>query len=180
MKTLNQMKTQKQSQSGFTLIEVLVALVVLSFGVLGLITTTHSVNLHQRKADDATEATMVATDYMENIKRLATNEPLGGIFGFDYIINDQTGGFLASYSTPNDFMRSLAETNSDDTDIPAGFTRTTTFTVFPPPAWATEDFTAPGTIHMVEIQVDVAWTDPTGIAKNIALNTVLQRRQFIQ
>lgn len=180
MKTMNQMKTQKQSQSGFTLIEVLVSLVVLSFGVLGLITTTHSVSLHQRKADDSTEATMVATDYMENIKRLATNEPLGGIYGFDYVINDQTGGFLASYTQPNDFIRSIAETNSDDADIPPGMTRTTTITVFPPPAWATEDFTAPNTIHMVEVQVEVAWTDSTGIAKNIAFNTVLQRRQFIQ
>lgn len=180
MKFLNQKKTQYQSQAGFTLIEVLVALTVLSFGVLGLITTTHSVSLHQRKADDVTEATMVATDYIENIKRLATNEPLGGIYGFDYVVNSQAGGFLAGYNAPNNFMRNLAETNTEDPDIPVGFTRTTTLTVFPPPAWATENFTIPNEIHMIEVQVNVAWTDSTGIAKNIALNTVLQRRQFIQ
>lgn len=173
MRISNQMKTQMQSQSGFTFIEILLSIAIFSIGILGLMTTTSSVSLHQRSADEMTEATMIASDRLEEIKRLATNEPLGGTFGFSYFVNDQTGGFLNGFTTPNNFTRSLVETVGN-------FTRTTTVTVFPPPAWATESFLTPQTIHMVEAQVDVSWTGPTGNTKNIALNTVLQRRQFIQ
>ena len=174
MKT--QMKTQMQSQSGFTFIEILVAITIFSVAILGLISTTNTVSLHQRNADDATEATLIASDQMEQIKRLATNEPLGGIYGFEYFVNDQTGGFLANYNIrPNDYTRSIVETVN-------GFTRTTTVQVFPPigPVTATENFITPDNIHMVEIHVDVSWISPTGGSKNMELFTVLQRRQFIQ
>jgi type IV pilus assembly protein PilV len=174
MKISNQMKTQMQSQSGFTFIEVMIAITLFSVGILGLMTTTHTVSLNQRNADDLTEATLIASDRMEEIKRAATNEPVGGSFGFAYFVNDQTGGFLNGYSAPADFRRTLAET------LTGGYTRTTTVTVFPPTAWATEDFTTPDNIHMVEVQVDVSWANASGATKNILLNTVLQRRQFIQ
>jgi len=172
MKIWKRLKTQVQSHSGFTLIEVLIAITILSVGILGLLSMSGSVSLHQRSADNMTEATMIASDRMEEIKRAATNEPLGGIYGFSYFVDD-TSGFLAGYSAPTDFRRTL-------TDTANGFTRTTTVTVYPTAAQATEDFTAPGTIHMVEAQVDVSYTNPTGATKNIVLNTVLQRRQFIQ
>ena len=163
-----------QSQSGFTFIEVMIAITIFSVGILGLMTTTHTVSHNQRNADSMTEATLIASDRMEEIKRLATNEPQGGSFGFDYFVNDQTGGFLASYSTPNDQTRTLTET------LTGGYTRTTTVAVYPSTAWATEDFTAADTIHMVEVQVDVSYPSSTGATKSLQLNTVLQRRQFIQ
>ena len=163
-----------QSQSGFTFIEVMIAMTIISVGILGLMTTTHTVSHNQRNADMMTEATLIAADRMEEIKRMATNEPVGGSFGFSYFVDDQTGGFLASYSTPADYRRTLTET------LTGGYTRTTTVTVYPASAWATEDFTIPDTIHMVEVRVDVLYTTATGATKNMQLNTVLQRRQFIQ
>ena len=169
------MKTQMQSQSGFTFIEILISITILSVGILGLITTTHSVSLNQRNADDMTEATLIASDRMEEIKHAATNEPLGGIYGFDYFVDDQSGGFLNGYSAPNSYTRSLVETV-------ANFTRTTQVQVYPviSSVTATENFTTPDNIHMVEVHVDVSWTSSSGAVKNLDLNTIMQRRQFIQ
>lgn len=167
-----------QSQSGFTFLEILISITIFSVAILGLMTTSHTVGMSQRSADDMTEATMIATDHMENIKRFATNEPLGGAYGFDYLID--SAGFLVSYSAPDDFTRSRVETTTEDPDLPPGVTRTTTLTIYPASAQATEDFTMPDTIHMVEVQVDVTWVDASGATKKIPLSTVLQRRQFIQ
>ncbi len=172
MKIWKRLKTQVQSHSGFTLIEVLIAITILSVGILGLLSTSGAVSVNQRGADNMTKATMIASDRMEEIKRFATNEPLGGIYGFSYFVDD-TNGFLTGFSAPNNFRRTLTETVGN-------FSRTTTVTVFPPPAWATENFTIPQTIHLVEAQVDVSYTNPAGGTKNIVLSTVLQRRQFIQ
>ncbi len=168
------MKTLMQSQSGFTFIEVMVAITIFSVGILGLMTTTHTISHNQRNADSMTEATLLASDRMEEIKRAATNEPVGGSFGFDYFVDDQAGGFLASFSTPNNNTRILAES------LTGGYTRTTTVMVYPSSAWAAEDFIVPQNIHMVEVLVDVSWANSTGATKNLQLNTVLQRRQFIQ
>lgn len=161
-----------QSHSGFTFLEVLVAITILSVGILGLLSSSGSVSVNQRSADNMTEATMIASDRMEEIKRFSTNEPLGGIYGFSYFVDD-TSGFLTGFSAPDDFERTLTETVGN-------FSRTTTVSVYPAAAQATENFTIPETIHLVEVQVDVSYTGPTGGTKNTVLSTVLQRRQFVQ
>ncbi len=160
-----------QSHSGFTFIEVLVAITILSVGILGLLSTSGSVSLNQRGADNMTEATMIASDQMERIKSVASNEPLGGAFGFSYFVDD-TNGFLVGYSTPDTVTRTLTET------VGGNFSRTTTVTVYPNTAPANQNFTTPLNIQMVETQIDVSYTNPTGATKNIVLSTVLQRRQF--
>jgi prepilin-type N-terminal cleavage/methylation domain-containing protein len=182
MKLLNQIKTQAQSQSGFTFIEVMIAITIFSVGVLGLMTTSHSVSHNQRNADFLTEATLIASDRMEEIKRKSANEPVGGSYGFAYFVKDKPGGFLDGWTKVNDHVREISEKNVDDPNIPPGFTRTTTVSVYPntTAVWADEDFIVPDDIHMVEVQVHVSWKGTTGKLKNIALNTVLQRRQFIQ
>ncbi len=182
---------QGQSQSGFTFLEVLIAISVLSFGILGLLTTSHTVSVNQRSADQVTEATMMATDELEEIKRLATNEPLGGIYGFKYLVDTSATGYLNSTdfaSAPNDFTR--VKTNqyhaTDHPDITPGFTRITTLRVHPfddGTVTAMENFattSAQDQIHMVEAIVNVTWNDHDGRTRNVELSTVLQRRQFIQ
>lgn len=170
MKIGKRLKTQMQSHSGFTFIEVLVAITILSIGILGLLSTSGSVSLNQRGADNMTEATMIASDQMERIKSVATNEPLGGAFGFTYFVDD-TNGFLVGYSTPDNVTRTLTETVGN-------FSRTTTVTVYPNTAPANQNFITPLNIRMVEAQIDVSYTNPTGATKNMVLSTVLQRRQF--
>ena len=180
MKISNKLKTQVQSQSGFTFIEVMIAITIFSVGVLGLMTSTHTVSHGQRNSDSVTEATLIASDRMEEIKRKATNEPTGGTYGFDYFVNDQTGGFLDGWTKTNDNVRKISETNTDDPNILPGFTRVTTVSVYPSSVWGDEDFLVPANIHMVEVNVQVSWTGTTGHSKALDLNTVLQRRQFIQ
>jgi prepilin-type N-terminal cleavage/methylation domain-containing protein len=186
MKLLNQMKTQVQSQAGFTFIEVMIAISIFSIGVLGLMTSTHTVSHNQRNADFVTEATLVASDRLEEIKRKATNEPVGGSFGFDYFVDDQAGGFLdltktpTAWTAPNDNQREISEGNTDDPNILPGFTRKTTVSVYPTSVWGSQDFIDPTNIRMVEVVVDVSWTGTTGQQKSLQLNSVLYRRQFIQ
>jgi len=182
MKLSNQIKTQTQSQAGFTFIEVMIAITIFSVGVLGLMTSTHTVSHGQRNSDFMTEATLIATDRMEEIKRVATNEPSGGAFGFDHFVDDNAGGFLnvANWTDVDDFTREIIEDNQDDSKIPPGFDRRTIVQVYPVAAQATEDFDNPETIHMVEVIVEVSWDSTTGKQRNLQLNTVLQRRQFIQ
>ena len=180
MKNNSQMKTQIQSQSGFTFIEVMIAITIFSVGVLGLMTSTHTVSHGQRNSDFITEATLIASDRMEEIKRRSTNEPSGGTFGFSHFVSDQTGGFMNGWTALNNNERQISENNGDDPTILPGFTRVTTVSVYPASVWGSEDFLVPANIHMVEVVVDVSWTGTTGNSKNIQLNTVLQRRQFIQ
>lgn len=182
MKNCNQIKTQVQSQSGFTFIEVMIAITIFSVGVLGLMTSTHTVNHGQRNSDFVTEATLIASDRLEEVKRKATNEPVGGSYGFSYFVDDQPGGFLdlTDWTAVNDNVREISENNGDDPTILPGFTRKTTVSVYPTSVWSDEDFVIPANIHMVEVLVEVTWTGTTGSTKNLLLNTVLQRRQFIQ
>ena len=189
MNDSNKVKIQKHSQSGFTFIEVIIAIAVLAFGVLGLITATHSVSINQRNADNTTEAIMIATDELENIKRLATNEPLGGAFGYSYLVNTQAGGFINPTdfpSSPNNYTRAKTETNVDDPEIPVGFTRTTTIRVHPANDTTVtgmenfDDQNSTDRIHMIEAIVNVSWINHTGATKFTELSTVLQRRQIIQ
>jgi prepilin-type N-terminal cleavage/methylation domain-containing protein len=182
MKNWKQLKTQIQSNSGFTFLEVLVSLIVVSVGILGLASTVNTVSTNQRSADEATEATMIASDHMENIKRLTTNEPSGGSFGFSYFVDD-TNGFLQDYNIrPDIFTRARQETNTEDPDLPVGVTRTTTVKNFVPvesPPLPAEDFTNPQGIHMVDVEVTVEWTNSQGAQKYVSVSTVLQRRQLI-
>ena len=180
-----------QSQSGFTLIEILISISVFSIAILGLMSTTNTVNTNQRNASDRTEATIIATDRIENLKRIATNEPSGGSFGFNYFVDSSASGFLNTtdgWTQPDDFTRQLRESNAAtlpggyvrDPELPVNFEKTTTISVYPVAAQTDEDFTQPTTIHMVEVRVVVDWTNTAGQAKNASLSTILQRRQFIQ
>ncbi len=173
MKTLNEANLKKRKESGFTLIEVLISIVVLVVGIMGLLSSFNSVSHHQRNSDDNTEATMLASDQLELIKRTATNEPLGGAHGFEYFVDDQNG-FLTSYSAPDDYTRTKTESLS------GGFTRKTTVSIFPPSAQSREDFTQPNTIHMVDVNVEVSWVSSSGHNKKVEIGTALQRRQFVQ
>ncbi len=172
MQLLSKNNLKIRKESGFTLIEVLISLVVLVVGIMGLLSSYNSVNHHQRNSDDNTEATMLASDQLELIKRTATNEPLGGAHGFAYFVDDQNG-FLSSYSAPDDFTRTKTEALN-------GFSRKTTVTIFPPSAQSREDFTQPNTIHMVDVNVEVSWVNNQGHNKKIEIGTALQRRQFVQ
>ena len=73
------------NQGGFTLIEVLISMVILTIGIFGLIQTASSVIFFQKHSANVTEATLKTANKIEEVKRLSANEPTGGIFGFTYL-----------------------------------------------------------------------------------------------
>jgi prepilin-type N-terminal cleavage/methylation domain-containing protein len=163
---------------GFTLIEALVSMVILSVGILGLAASVNSVSHFQQRSKDVTLATMYMANELENIKRFATNEPTGGNFGFGYLV-DSVNGLV---SPANGYAATSTTTRTANVVTPDGFTVQTVLTVFPgpPPAPPVEDFTVPNSITMVDAQVTTSWVDHRGNNNSVVAGTILHRRQFVQ
>lgn len=161
------------NEDGFTMLEVLVNIVLLTVGILGMLSSVNSVMHHQRNSKDMTLATMHTTNKLEEIKRVATNEPTGGAFGFNYFVDIGAAGYLNGYTAPDDWTRSSG-------DVIDGYTRTWTVSIYPPASQtAAESFLVPGAIRMIEAVVTTTWTDAKGNAKSVDVATVLARRQFV-
>lgn len=162
-----------RNEAGFTMIDVLISVVVLSVGILGLLSSVHTVSHFQRHSRDMTSATMHAANKLEEIKRVATDEPGGGsAFGFGYFVDDGATGFLNGYGSPDNWTR----TSSDTID---GITRDWTIQIFPVMQDADESFLNSAFIRMVEVVVDASWTNEKGETETVQLATVLHRRQFV-
>ncbi len=175
MKTKFNIFLPLKSSAGFTLIEALVSMVILSVGILGLASSINSVTRFQNQSKDVTRATMYSSSKLEEIKRFATNEPTGGAFGFDYLVGDQAIDFFTvnGYALTNDRTRTATVATAD------GFTIESVISIFPTTAPAAENFTNPGAIRLVDVQVTTSWTDDSGNNKSIQTGTVLHRRQFV-
>ena len=158
-----------RNQKGFTLVEVLISGVILSVGIFGLIKTADSVLFYQKHSKNITEATLTATNKIEEVKRLSTNEPTGGAFGFNYLVTD--------YLTEEGFNATDNQTNTKS-ETEGIFTTTLTLQVYP--SGTNETFDEPTSIHMLEILVNTAWTDSRGQARDVELSAVIHRRQFIE
>lgn len=173
MKKTSQLSVPIRNDAGFTLIEVLISMTLMTVGILGLLSSVNSVNHYQRHSKDMTLATMHSGNKLEEIKRAATNEPTGGAFGFGYLVDD--AGYLTGYTATDNWTRS----SSDTVD---GLTRSWSISVYPTPGsgqTAAESFLIPGAIRMVEAVVTTSWTDEQGNARNVVVATVLHRRQFL-
>lgn len=161
-----------KNEAGFTILEVLISMTLLSVGILGLASSAHNASHYQRQSKDMTQATMHATNQLEAIKRVATNEPTGGAFGFAYLVDSTASGYLNGYAAPDDWTRSSLDTIE-------GMNRSWKLNIYPLNS-TDYDFTDPNQIRMVEAEVTVQWTNEKGQSKNVQLATVLHRRQFIQ
>jgi hypothetical protein len=116
-----------------------------------------------------TEATLNTANKIEEIKRLSTNEPTGGTFGFNYLVTD--------YLTDAGFSEIDNQTYSESRTV-GDFTTTRTLQIYP--SGTSETFDDPTTIHMLEVVVKTAWTDSRGGAKDVEMAAVIHRRQFIK
>ena len=69
MKSLNTINPSKRDgQDGFTLIEVLIAIVILSVGLLGMASLTVGIIKGNKFSNDLSTATTLAQDKMEDIR----------------------------------------------------------------------------------------------------------------
>ena len=158
-----------RNQEGFTLIEVLVSMVILSVGIFGLTKSVSTVIFHQKNSQMITEATLNTANKIEEIKRFSTNEPTGGTFGFNYLVTDYLTD--EGLSEDDDQTYSKSETDGD-------FTTTQTLQIYP--SGTSETFDEPTSIHMLEVVVKTEWTDSRGGARDVEMAAVIHRRQFIQ
>jgi len=155
------------------MLEVLVGMSILTVGILGLLSSVNTVNHFQRHSKDMTLATMYSTNKIEEVKRVGTNEPTGGAFGFGYLVDDTAGGYLNGYTASDDWTRSSSDTVN-------GMTRNWSLSVYPGSAQTgAQSFLVPGAIRMVEAVVTTSWTNEKGDTKNVELAVVLHRRQFL-
>ncbi len=158
-----------QDQKGFTLIEVVVSMAILSVGIFGLVKTASSVIYHQDNSRLITEATLITTNKIENTKRYAANEPTGGAYGFNYLVTD--------YLTDEVFSE-ISDQNYRKIETDGVFTITTNLLIYP--SSSSDNFDSPGDIHMLEVLVTTEWSDSRGQAKNTEMASVLHRRQFVE
>lgn len=107
--------TLRSNEEAFTLLEVLIAMVILSIGLLGMASLTVGILKGNRFSNDVTTATTLAQEKMEDI-RLASET--------DYTsVVDETA---AALSSPNDeYMRGVEV----EDDVPAPRMKTVTVTV---------------------------------------------------
>jgi len=168
---------------GFTLIEALVSMVILSVGILGLSSSVNSVVRYQNKSNNMSQATLLTTAMIEQVKRAGTNEAPGGggLYSFAYLVNNGVANTTnPSYITAaNGFAGS--NTSVQAVDVNGIFTRTTVIRVWPQPAPQGQDFSTLATqtaINMVEVQVTTTWNDTFGNQQSVVSGTVISKRRF--
>ena len=158
-----------RNQEGFTLIEVLITMVILSVGIFGLMKAADSTLFFQTHSKNVTEATLNTTNNIEEVKQISANDPAGGAYGFNYLVTDYLTD--EGFTKVDDWTYSKSETADN-------FTTTITLQVYP--AGGQEKFDDPTSIHMLELEVKTAWTDSRGGARDVEMATIIHRRQFIE
>ena len=165
------------TQTGFTLIESLISIVVLSVGMLGLIKAVDSVMHFQNKSSDITRATLLVTNQIEEIKRLSINEP-GSKYGFDYLVREYANetGMTVIDATTFSINKVFDQENGEPT-----ITTILTFRTYPQkPPEAKISFDTPELINLLEVIVRAEWNDSKGRPKSFELGSLINRRQFLK
>lgn len=159
-----------KTQSGFTLIEVLVSIVILGVGILGFLMSIDSVFRYNRISENMTQATLSASNKLEELKRMATNEPTGGGFGFSYMI-DTASGYLSTLTAVDNWTYTGNDTDGD-------ITRTWTLEAYPA-GGSNPSFLEPLNVDMVQATVTTEWLDDKSQTRGVTLKTLMHRRQFL-
>ncbi len=192
LETLSSDPKSTTDQAGFTLIEILVSIAIVAFGILGLIKVVDSIIYYQNESREISQATLLATNKIEEVKRISTNEPSGGKYGFNYLVTD--------YLTDNEMIRESDRTyklpevcdrptvdkrspNCERLALDKGkegpkMTRTLTLRIYPPDS--TRSFADPEQINLLEAVATTEWTDKKGKKKSVELSSLIHKRHFIE
>jgi type IV pilus assembly protein PilV len=159
---------------GFTLMEVMVTLMVLSVGLLGIASQSVSVIKANSLSDQMTRATVLAKDKMEELKRL----------GYTHTQLQDTDSYTADVSTDIQTNPSFF-TNPDHSDTnPTSETGTVTLTSAPKRVWnvADRNLEVPPVPGMKTVTVIVGWktANKAGTSAKshyVALTTIIHEYQ---
>ena len=188
--TLSSDPKSTTDQAGFTLIEILVSIAIVAFGILGLIKVVDSIIYYQNESREISQATLLATNKIEEVKRISTNEPSGGKYGFNYLVTD----YLTEMICENDRTCKLSEvcdrptvdkrsSNCRRLGLDKGtegpkMDRTLTLRTYPPDS--TRSFADPEQINLLEAVTKAEWTDKKGEKKSVELSSLIHKRHFIE
>jgi hypothetical protein len=139
---------------GVSLIEALVALAVMAFGMLSLVGVQATLRLNSDLAKQRTEATRIATEDIEGLRLFTAVNPVPGQPGIYWAdIDSRT---VPSYVPPGNIGNTSYRVER---------------TVIPPRPVAPATLAA-GTINKA-VSVTVRWSDRTGAAQSVTVDTVI-------
>lgn len=145
-------------QSGFTLVEVLMATIILSIALLGLAKISTSVIKSNKFSTEFTTATALAQGWIEE----AVSLPFTDASLVDAnTTNNSTAGILSTANT--DYQQTQVDENGDTGVAGAIFTRTINI-------WDRTDLAA--TASRKDIAVIVSWQDTMGQARKVTVSVV--------
>ncbi len=163
-----------KNQGGLSMLEVAIGLLILAVALVAFLSSAGNVSYFNKRAEQENKATQLASNKMEEIKRISTNEATGSDYGFSYVTSKT--GLLASMTRNSAYKYSSSETS----DI---YTVTSTLEVYDTSTSAVANgdisFDTPDQIRVIQSTVEVTWTDMKGQSKSVQLATLLHRRQFI-
>ena len=185
---------------GFTLVETLVAMVVLAIGLLAVSQMTITYVRANTFNHEASEATLLAEEKMEQLRRWGTTDQPGNfqVFGFNYFISTDTTYTTLADGTVVDGLLSggsggAAATNSAGTTYevltPSGagtfgsglqyvgsdtVPLSTGATVAR--TWSVEPITLRGRTDFARTTVTATWTGRAGQVRDIRLESLFNRR----
>jgi type IV pilus modification protein PilV len=187
------------NQRGFTLVETLVALVVLAVGLLAIAQMGVTYVRANTQSQQLSAATVLAQDKMEQLRRYGTTDQPGNfaVFGFNYLISTQTTfttladgtdvpGVLSATAGACGTTANSAGTLYESLEPLGGGTFGNgarygcTDTVGPggsiTRAWSVEPITLRGETDYARVRVTCTWTDPRNNSRSVQLESLFNRR----
>ena len=110
------LKPNNNNDNGFTLVEVLIAILILTVGLLGMASLTVAIIQGNKFSADLTTATTLAQDKMEEIRRIRETD-------YSNVITESIGDCLSPY---DQYRREVLVTD----DSPAPNMKTVAVTVY--------------------------------------------------
>lgn len=138
----------RRRKLGVSLVEALVALAVMAFGMLALVGVQATLRLNSDVAKQRTEATRIATQEIDQLRQFSSVLPVPGQAGF-------------AWSTIVTGQRV----------IPPGSERNTTYTVDRTVTDGTAAAVGGTQVKFVEVQV--SWADRTGVTQDVRVDAII-------
>jgi Tfp pilus assembly protein PilV len=149
-----------RSEAGFTLMEALIALLIMAFGMLAIAGFQTSLSRNSEVAKQRAEAVRLAQQKIEDLRSFSQlSSSATGVV--DYA-NDVVSG--------SDTITGGSTYNTTTYSSNTAFTRTWTVTKD-----GTNSYASDGSDLQKWINVSVAWTDRTGTNQSVTLNSVISR-----
>ena len=163
-----------KNSRGMSMLEVAIGLIILAVALVAFLSSAGNVSFFNKRAEQENKATQLASNKMEEIKRLSTNEASGGDYGFSYVTSKT--GFLSNMTRNSAYKYSSSATEDEYTiAVTLEVYDTATGNV----ANGDVSFDAPDQIRVIQATVEITWNDMKGQSKSVQLATLLHRRQFI-